>query len=302
MNRLKKDSKILLPSDLYTYIRFLAIPFVVIVLIVVILVADRGDKDAPEGGQVADISGDPVSGSDLSDDGLYAQDFSEYELKVNDVPEIQTLMEDYYQAKLEGDAETIGRLFGKTDQDEIEAFRPTLQIYQDLVESFDNITCYYKPGLETDTYLVYVYCDIKMKEADTPGPSLVWTYVKRGSDGEYRMCDKDELTQEEKEYADKVDRSEDVRLLASQAEQILREAVMSDQNLAYYYGRLRAGADTYDPEASDGTGDGESASGDDASEEGDSESQTEAGTGAPEDAETSGAPDGQAAGDATAAG
>lgn len=248
----KPSSGLLSDYDLQKYIRFMAIPLVVILLVAVIVFADnkKGSGETAETIKEPAVSfGGSEDGIDLSDDTQYHQDFSEYELKVNDVPEIDILMEDYYMAKQQGDAEAVAHLFRITDEQEIQDWRAKAQIYQELVESYDKITCYYKPGIEQDSYLVYVYSEMKFKEADTPGPSLIWVYVKRGEDGEYQLCDPEQLTEEEKAYVEKVKTSEDVQMLNKQAEDLLREALMSDQNLAYYYNQLRVGSTVFEPES-----------------------------------------------------
>ena len=73
-------------------------------------------------------------------------------LEENADPEVNALMEKYYQAAATGDIETINSLKDYSDQAEL----LRIQEKSKYLESYDDINCYTKPGPEADSYVVYV--------------------------------------------------------------------------------------------------------------------------------------------------
>ncbi|EEG51180.1 hypothetical protein CLOSTASPAR_06769, partial [[Clostridium] asparagiforme DSM 15981] len=113
---------------------------------------------------------------------------------------------------------------------------------------YQEITCYTKQGLTEDSYVVYVTYKIKFRRADSLAPGLLWCYVVKSEDGQYRI--RENVVGEEADYVAKANQSEDVRLLASQINQQLKEALESDALLAGAYKKLQKGAvvDSSQPE------------------------------------------------------
>lgn len=259
-------------DDRQKYLRFLTLPLIVIVLILVIVLADRWTGFAGDSGEetsspaeTAEMSAetetgtespadgenggssetDPASGSSGDQEtGETAGEESGPELKHNDIPEITALMETYCQAKTDCDAETMYQLYGKTDMTGTEELRQRMQYRAKYVEAIENVDCYTLPGMEDNAYIVYVTADIKFRVTETLAPTIMWCYVRMEDDGTYHIVEN--ITAEEAEYAAKAEQNESVRRLAAQVNEELEVAVAADTRLASAYGMLKDGTSVPD--------------------------------------------------------
>lgn len=227
--------------DTGKYLRLLAIPIIVVILVLVIVIVDKSPKS-----KTADAKGNTteVSAENESETGTGEQTETQpadpFALKKDEIPEINALMESYCKAKTDCDAETMYELYGKTDTSGIEELREKMQWRAKYIESFQNITCYTIPGLEADSYLVYVSADIKFRVTDTLAPNLMWCYVTKNQDG--RFIIQENVSKEVLSFVAQAEKSEGVRLLAAQINARLEEAAASDTKLASAYGMLKKGA------------------------------------------------------------
>lgn len=97
------------------------------------------------------------------------------------VPEINELVSTYYQAMVEGDTDTMSKLMYKLDDTEILRAKETSK----YLEAYPTLEVYTKAGPKEDTYMVYVYTEVKFYDYDKPIPGLTTYYVCRNEDGEY---------------------------------------------------------------------------------------------------------------------
>lgn len=257
-SRKRPEKEKLSQEQMRRYLVLILIPVIIIVLILVIVLTDRSSNhhetiaaaatesqtesrpDAASDGQ-SDIQPDGGTETDgAGDTQEYAYQFDEYELKKNEIPEINALMEAYCQAKSSCDAETMYQLYRKTDTSDIEEVRAQMELRSKYIESFQNINCYTEPGLDDQSYVVYVSADIKFRVTDTLAPNLMWCYVTQDENGEFYIVENP--SQEVLDYVARIEQTEDVRLLAAQISQKLEEAAASDTRLASAYGILKAGS------------------------------------------------------------
>lgn len=174
------------------------------------------------------------------DNNRYQADFSDYELQKDQVPQVNQLISQYFQAKVDQDAEALYKLFGKAEDDALETRRQELKDEAVYIEDYQAVTCYTRPGLTEDSYVVYVTYDVKFRRVDTLAPGLMWCYVAKNDDGTYVI--RENLTPEEADYVAKQNQTEDVRLLSNQVNERLRSAIESDTLLAGIYKDLKNGA------------------------------------------------------------
>ena len=131
-----------------------------------------------------------------------------------------------------------------------------------------------------DSYVVYVTYDVKFRRVDTLAPGLMWCYVVKNDNGDYII--RENVVGDEADYVANQHQTEDVRLLSTQVNERLKQAVESDSLLAGIYKDLsngavvsssEEGADSQD--AGEGNADESSAAGETSAEES-QEAQTEA--------------------------
>lgn len=257
-------------DDTARCIRMAAIPIIIVVVLlaVIFLVNRNGAKQvgasAKSGSSAAEsreieIQDDASSAaaaengdeSIAPDDNEYSEDFSQYELKKDEIPQVNQLISEYFQAKVDQDAQALFKLFGKAeDEAELKERSEELKAEAVYIEDYQDITCYTKPGLTADSYVAYVTYDVKFRRVDTLAPGLMWCYVVKEDDGNWII--RENVVGDEADYVAKQNQTEDVRLLSAQTNERLRQAIESDTLLAGIYSDLRNGAVVSESEESGG--------------------------------------------------
>ena len=99
--------------------------------------------------------------------------------EVNAHEDVNALIESYYEAYAAGDIDTLTTLAKPFSEQEL-AYISVLSQY---VDSYENMTYYTKPGLDSNSYMVNVYVDVKFTGVDTFAPGLDFFYVRTSEDG-----------------------------------------------------------------------------------------------------------------------
>ena len=190
------------------------------------------------------IEGDTESSTDDAsiepDNNEYNQDFSAYELQKDANPQVNELISTYFQAKVDEDAQMLYKVFGKEEDDRIEERKQQLKDEAVYIEDYQDITCYTKAGMTDDSYVVYVTYDVKFRRVDTLAPGLMWCYVVKNDNGDYII--RENVVGDEADYVASQNQTEDVRLLSTQVNERLKQAIESDSLLAGIYKDLSNGA------------------------------------------------------------
>ncbi|MDE6055115.1 MAG: SH3 domain-containing protein, partial [Lachnospiraceae bacterium] len=106
----------------------------------------------------------------------------------------------------------------------------------EFIEKYDNINCYTKPGIEGNSYFVYVTYDVKFKDIETQAPGLNAFYVYTAEDGNLRI---DGDTEESTRAAFKlVTSQDDVVDLYNRINVSYNEAIASDEALNQFMEEL----------------------------------------------------------------
>ena len=108
-----------------------------------------------------------------------------YELEENAYPEINNIIKTYYDAQASGDVETIASL--NTYLNDIEKIR--IQEMSKYIEDYPVLNVYTKPGLVENTYVAYVYSEVKFTDVDQELPGLKTYYIGQDGDGQYFIND-----------------------------------------------------------------------------------------------------------------
>lgn len=114
---------------------------------------------------------------------------------------------------------------------------------REYVQSYSDIECYTKEGPYENTYVVYAYYHMELKNIATRVPSIDRLYVIRDSvTGNVYIHNG--VSQDIKEYMDDVTKDEDVQELINDTNEELKGALESDAQLKAYFDKLQAGAET----------------------------------------------------------
>ena len=166
----------------------------------------------------------------------YSEDGVEL-FEVDAYPAVMALIEQYYDCYASGDFETLQTIATPFSEHEL-AYMKLLSQY---VEGYENLVFYTKSGLDSSSYMVNVYLEMKFVGVETLAPGLDFFYVRANEDGtlyidtaysEYNMKNNDNpldinihnLIKEHKQH-------EDLRALLSDTTVKFNEALSADANL-----------------------------------------------------------------------
>lgn len=155
------------------------------------------------------------------------------ELELNKYADINKVVKEFYEAKLTCSEEDFIPIVTNANQLDMERLQRKIE----YVNSYQNINCYTKKGINEIDYVVYVSYDLELATIDTYAPSideLRITYVD-GSPKVYLGT----ISEETSEYLKKLRTSEDVEVLVSDVVTRLDEACASDENLNEFYQNIQ---------------------------------------------------------------
>ena len=256
--------------EIMRILKFGAIPLIVILLIAVIIAADRGGKkeesdplswaESPEAGAPGDTDGanagleDGIYGESGTVDGQGQEqnqdqeaegppeesaetlDASAQPLQQDALLELTGLVRLYCEAKTECDPDLLAQVFGIRDwtEERKEQERAKMELVKASVKSYENISCYSVQGPGEDSYVIFPYYEIRYRATETLLPAISWAYVKKDESGQYYMVS--ETDEDAKEYIRKVGEKPEVKAVMAQVQAKQQEAIGSDEALQKIYG------------------------------------------------------------------
>jgi len=191
--------------------------FIVAVAVMIILVVNHSKTKQPD---PAEVVTEPISDEYV---------ISDEPLEVDAYPEINELMRKYYDASAAGDVATIESI--KTAVNDKEKI--VIAKKAEYVESYPVVTCYTKKGPIEDTFMVFAYYEVKLKDYDNAAPGLNAWYVCKREDGTYYIND-DEQDEKLKNYCKIISVQDDVVDLNNTVNVKFNEVVNSDTELAAF--------------------------------------------------------------------
>lgn len=152
------------------------------VLITILIAINANQREALE--KEAELAAAAVTEQEGSVpvEGLSAP---EYELEENAYQDINNIVKTYYDAQASGDIETISSL--NTYLNDIEKIR--VEELSKYIENYPVLNIYTKPGLYENTYVAYVYSEVKFADMDQELPGMQTYYIGQDADGNYFIND-----------------------------------------------------------------------------------------------------------------
>ena len=105
------------------------------------------------------------------------------------------------------------------------------------IEGYSDIECYTKEGPYANTYVVYAYYKMKLKNISTSVPNIDRLYVIRDSNTG-NVYVHNGVGSDIQEYIDKVTKDDDVQQLLSDVNQELKETLDSDERLKSLFSQM----------------------------------------------------------------
>lgn len=159
------------------------------------------------------------------------------EFEVDAVPGINEMITRYYTACAAGDTAEVQAVVYPISESELSH----ITMMSQYVESYQNIVCYTKPGLEDGTYLTSVSVEVKFAGVETAAPGLEFFYVRTNDNGNFyidnayssynRMHGELETDPEVNELIRTFESQKDVIALQSEVQGRYEEAVAADPDL-----------------------------------------------------------------------
>lgn len=201
------------------------LPVAACAIIIAVIISTIGSKESRSVDNQSlnvDADSDAVSAVTLSDEPLDENAFTD----------VNELMRAFYTAMADGDMDTVKALKDYNTDKEIITYKEK----SEFIESYDNINCYTKPGMEENSYFVYVTYDVKIRDIETKAPGLNAFYVYTAEDGSLKI---DGDTEENIKAAFKlVTNQDDVVDLYNKIDVSYKEATASDEALDQFMEEL----------------------------------------------------------------
>lgn len=119
-------------------------------------------------------------GSGKQDEAAEVGAFNVEPLEENAHAEVNEMMKRFYTALADGDMDTVRALRDYNDDMDI----LTYEKKSEFIESYENVNCYTKQGIEENSYFTYVTYELKVKgDIETRAPGLNAFYVYTKADG-----------------------------------------------------------------------------------------------------------------------
>lgn len=183
-------------------------------------------------GPVTDTPKEPVQDEQSDTQSALAEEFL-----VDEIPEINTLISDYYKAYAAGDVTALEQLAKPISDTE----KSYIKVFSEYVDSYDNLSCYTKSGLGEGEYVVSVYLEMKFKDVATAAPGLDFFYVCTDESGKFYIDNAySQFNQSNMENSTEADvqalinefeQAEDVVALQSEVQQKYEQAIAADAAL-----------------------------------------------------------------------
>jgi len=217
---------------------FFLIPIIVLVLIVLIKILEAlgfGASPYQEKAKPKASSSAIVSSSDVEEDT--DQTLAEYN---DDV--LVKFFQEYFQAKLAADVDTLYRLSGVENQskEQRERLQKQLKTQAGYIEAYDNIKTYAVPGIGENEKLIFLQYQVHFRRAKTPAPALMYCYMRVNDQNSFELVE-NKTPEQTKFIHAYIATHANVQDLINAVDSQLLEALSSDSRLAVLYDAFQTG-------------------------------------------------------------
>lgn len=211
------------------YIALAALVVVVVLVITLAVNAVSGTKDAEKAQKQQDITAEADQTAETSEDADDAAEEEDDSLKVDAYDEINDLISRYFTGLANGDMELVaGTVDVLTEEEKL-----TIDKKKDYIESYDNISCYTKKGLEENSYVVFAAYEMKIYNIDTPAPGIMALYVCTADDGSMYIFNGD-ASEELTDYVLQLASDEEVAAVIADVDARYQQLVTENEDLGKF--------------------------------------------------------------------
>ena len=220
-------------SFVIEHYQYFAVGVLFVVLVIVLLVFSGMKKG--KNTSVADAT--EVSSDSIGTEPIEVPESAQ--LEQNAYENVNSFFTEYYQAVAEGNVDAMSDMGMTLDEND----RAKVTVKAGYTEDYENMSCYTKPGPEENSYIVFVYYEIKFKNINTLAPGLSTFYVCTNDDGSLYMKDISSLPQNMKDYIKAIANQSDVQDLLTQVDKLYQTNTENDATLAAFMTSLQTKSD-----------------------------------------------------------
>lgn len=216
-------------KELFMKYKVYLIIIVVLIIAVIVLVKGCGNDNENSGGTetAQEAPGDGTQDTGTQDGETETAE--ENKLEENTHATIERLVTRFMNCLMDGDLEALEDITDYLDEDDKRNITARALAY----ESYSDLKLYTKNGPEEDSYIVYVICDIKILNVDTPAPYSICIYVspKDENNDRYIRYHNVEEDQELQAYVAELEQDPEVKALLDDVNARYQEALENDKTL-----------------------------------------------------------------------
>ena len=157
-------------------------------------------------------------------------------MELNAYPDVNELIGSYYDALENGDATaalTINSFLSESEQMYIVEMG-------EFIDRFTTIEVYTKPGPVENSYIAYVYYEVKFVGSDVEGPGMAAYYVCCNAEGDYYINEDPDESEEVTKYIEEMSLQDDVVELNNRVSVEFNELITNDLVFSQFYSDLLA--------------------------------------------------------------
>ena len=173
-----------------------------------------------------------------SAEGTSSEESQEPALELNAYPDVCNLINQYYMALANADADTISSIDPGIDDTE----KIRIQAIGQYIDSYTTVDVYSKPGPKDGTYICYVYTKVKFKDYEQEVPGLQTMYVCTNEDGSLYINEGEE-TEDVTDYIKDTSLQNDVVDLNNKVTAEYNDLLAADEDLQTFLDDLSSQID-----------------------------------------------------------
>ncbi len=204
---------------------------VIVIIVLIFVFAGKKKDETGEGGTVSNngVSANGVTDATVSSAGMQGDAGAAAEPS-NPMDIVNNLVDTYFTSLATGDIDTIKAIKNHSEEEEL----LKIQKRSAYIENFENANVYTKPGPVDNSYVAFVYYEIKFKELSTPAPGLITLYMSTGEDGNLYIYDgqlDEQLDESVIDYIKELAVTEEIEALFDKVKVKYNEALDQDPEL-----------------------------------------------------------------------
>lgn len=206
------------------YALIAAVAAVIVLIIVLIVGAVSGGKDKTE-----NMPQDTQESEVITEETDQTETLAEDPLEVDAYDAVNQLVEKYFLGLSSGDTAAVEEVVDILTDEE----KATIERKKDYIESYNNIVCYTKKGLEDNSYVVFASYEMKFHNIETAAPGIMALYVCQNENGEFYIFNS-EAPEELTNYVLELAADEEVAAVIADVDARYQQLIAEDEDLGKF--------------------------------------------------------------------